>query len=166
MKNIYCTNRHMIILIGLLLSTIVAGVIVGYIAFFGFKNSIIIMISLFVIVVIPALFMNRNGLAISDYWNFKIQLDDACICSIARKGGKKMYRWEQIEAVECRYSIIYSRISLLIWYKKRECIEIPDCMKESKELCLKIYKNIKEKNSAAQLDNRFITYIQKHCYSR
>lgn len=33
-------------------------------------------------------------------------------------------------------------------------------MKESKELCLKIYKNIKEKNSAAQLDNRFITYIQ------
>ena len=76
-----------------------------------------------------------------------------------------MCRWEQIEAVECRYSIIYSRISLLIWYKKRECIEIPDCMKESKELCLKIYKNIKEKNSAAQLDNRFITYIQKHCYS-
>lgn len=114
-------------------------------SFFGFKNSIIIMISLFVIVVIPALFMNRNGLAISDYWNFKIQLDDACICSIARKGGKKMCRWEQIEAVECRYSIIYSRISLLIWYKKRECIEIPDCMKESKELCLKIYKNIKEK---------------------
>lgn len=153
----------MIILIGLLLSTIVVGVIVGYIAFLGFKNSIIIMIALFVIVVMPAFFMNSNGLAISDYWDFKIQLDDSCICSIARKGGKKICRWEQIEAVECRYSIIYSKIGLLIWYKKREHIEIPDCMKESKELYLKIYKKIRERNPKAQIDNRFVTYIQKHC---
>ncbi len=153
------------ILVNSILCILIVGIIIGYIIYNGLENclkSLVFLICITcvsAIITLPLIYINPKGLTFSECWHLKVRVDNKSICSISQK-WKKICKWEQVERIECKYSIIWYKRYSIIWYGKQDYIQVAEYTKELRQLYKTIYEYVKEKSPGAKIDERFIKYIK------
>ncbi|MFR9199590.1 MAG: hypothetical protein ACLVML_01985 [Candidatus Gastranaerophilaceae bacterium] len=155
------------ILVSSFLCILVVGLIIGYIAYNGFENYLKSLIYLAcitcgsAIITLPLIYIIPKGLTFSECWHLKMKVDNESICLTTQK-WEKICRWEQVERIECKYSIIWYKRYSIIWYGKQEYVQITEYIKELRQLYKTIYEHVKERSLDAKIDERFVEYIAKY----